>query len=509
MVRFLLASLPLVGADLPVHCLRHQIVGEWEFHLGEASDVRSSCGHQRPDSERAEPMLRSLEGSSEASKLNVQLSLPNMASTDRDSLGSFTMIYDEGFEVAVDGKVFFAFSRYDFDSEGRNQTHCDETLTGWYHDKEGGNYGCYYGIKKSSGSAHESAETMPTAASIESMMSRAEQHEQEAPVESPVAESPVDSQSSDGDSDSSDHTEVSVDSKEDAAENFANFRNNFHFDTIESEPRVHHRVDTVSTIFDNNRKEESSKSDPEDTQEKEDSYEDKQRTAASTRMESRLSQIAAEYNSDMRLGEKFHREVVDNINTPSLLQEKTTKKTWKAKVYKSYINKTRAEINSMAGIKRSVTLAQAHANGHRHRPQQENPFLATEGRSFLQVKSTSEGKSKTKLPRSVDWAASGYVDPVINQGDCGSCFTVATVRMLSARTVSKTPIRNSNHFPSPSHFIVANTTKAAMVDMPFFNPNGPRMSVLFLRGVFRTARGVDQVRVHLSLRMILNPVNSA
>ena len=49
------AGLASVSADLPVHCLRHEVVGEWRFTLGALSEKRSSCGHDRPDTEETQP----------------------------------------------------------------------------------------------------------------------------------------------------------------------------------------------------------------------------------------------------------------------------------------------------------------------------------------------------------------------------------------------------------------------------------------------------------------------
>jgi len=60
---------------------------------------------------------------------------------------------------------------------------------------------------------------------------------------------------------------------------------------------------------------------------------------------------------------------------------------------------------------------------------------ATAGVEFLQVGSTSKFVQKNiyGLPNEWDWSEHGVLDDVINQGDCGSCYTVSTVRMLSAR----------------------------------------------------------------------------
>jgi hypothetical protein len=69
----LLAAVAL--ADLPVHCLRSQVVGEWTFHLSPPSATRSSCGHKRPDIPEQQPELK-LDTSTE---LKVDLREPNVA----------------------------------------------------------------------------------------------------------------------------------------------------------------------------------------------------------------------------------------------------------------------------------------------------------------------------------------------------------------------------------------------------------------------------------------------
>eukprot|EP00931_Biecheleriopsis_adriatica_P003797 TRINITY_DN105556_c0_g1_i1.p1 TRINITY_DN105556_c0_g1~~TRINITY_DN105556_c0_g1_i1.p1 ORF type:complete len:513 (-),score=103.41 TRINITY_DN105556_c0_g1_i1:18-1556(-) len=133
--------------DLPVHCLRHQIEGRWEFLLGPASSKRSSCGHQMPDSEAHQPtvMLEQVD-----LHLQVDLQSPNHAQS-AESSGNWTMIYDEALEVNIDGYSFLAFSRFElFQEKGiqKNISRCGETQLGWYRDDNRGLWGCFYGRKK-------------------------------------------------------------------------------------------------------------------------------------------------------------------------------------------------------------------------------------------------------------------------------------------------------------------------------------------------------------------------
>lgn len=128
-----------VQADLPVHCVRRQIVGEWDFELGLLSKERSSCGHMRPDVEAVQPS----DIAHPVKVKRISLIDPGVATTSKDAAGMFTMIYDEGFEVRVEGLTFFAFSRFDLTASGKNTSRCGETGRGWYRNADRTMWGCY------------------------------------------------------------------------------------------------------------------------------------------------------------------------------------------------------------------------------------------------------------------------------------------------------------------------------------------------------------------------------
>jgi len=134
-------------ADLPVHCLRHQLEGEWDFFLSPSSRERSSCGHQRPDNEELQPTVSLAEVGEQK---QVSLRGPNLASTATDDQGHWTMIYDEAWEVNVDGLSFLAFSRFDLNYENgvrTNTSRCGESQLGWYRDEKRDLWGCFYARK--------------------------------------------------------------------------------------------------------------------------------------------------------------------------------------------------------------------------------------------------------------------------------------------------------------------------------------------------------------------------
>jgi len=135
------------AADLPVHCLRHQLLGRWHFFLGPAQKERSSCGHARPDVAERQPPLSLVQNTS---LKEVELLDPNVVHSAQQR-GHWTMIYDEAFEVNVDGLSFLAFSRFELlnDSDGvqQNVSHCGETQVGWYRNDAGTSWGCFYAKK--------------------------------------------------------------------------------------------------------------------------------------------------------------------------------------------------------------------------------------------------------------------------------------------------------------------------------------------------------------------------
>jgi cathepsin C len=138
-----------VAGDLPVHCLRHQVEGEWDFFMSETSNRRSSCGHAHPDTEEDQP-LRDVMKSAESKRFELQS--PNLVKTKEGQRGTWTMVYDEGFEVKVGEHTYFAFSNFTFQRdpvthEKKNMSHCGDTMVGWFHNAERTQFGCYHASK--------------------------------------------------------------------------------------------------------------------------------------------------------------------------------------------------------------------------------------------------------------------------------------------------------------------------------------------------------------------------
>jgi cathepsin C len=145
-----------VEADLPVHCLHADVKGSWTFHLGapkeDKHNIMCSKGVTNDYSDEDNNYGLGKPNFETAKKISVHLSHPNIATTqvgDTVHNGTWTMIYDEGFEVEVAGTKFFAFSKFAGDTDNE-YSHCGETWPGWYHpatNVDTQKWGCYYGKK--------------------------------------------------------------------------------------------------------------------------------------------------------------------------------------------------------------------------------------------------------------------------------------------------------------------------------------------------------------------------
>mmetsp|Transcript_18793 Transcript_18793/g.52028 ORF Transcript_18793/g.52028 Transcript_18793/m.52028 type:complete len:546 (-) Transcript_18793:172-1809(-) len=322
LVAYLALMQPQVAfGDLPVHCLRHQLLGEWELHLSGLSPHRTSCGHQRPDVEVVQS--QGIEQATGSKMITLQE--PNLVHTSTGAAGTFTMIYDEAFEVRVDNLTFFAFSRFEKMKDGKtDHSHCGETARGWYRDADRTQWGCYYGKK--------------------------------------VKEAPL--------------SFLSMVQPTPAFEPSANY--------------------------------------------------------------------------DRPLNLDWHQERVDQLNA------KHTK--WTARIYDRFVGLSLRQLNAIAGIRRVVPREAQHnpypqkpaslmeiktsdcPDMPHHKPGEVLPHLLLSRPKPCQLRNVAiftqpadkhtEAVEKT-MPKSHDWK--NFVAPVMDQSDCGSCYMVSTIRMLTAR----------------------------------------------------------------------------
>jgi len=169
-----------VAADLPVHCPHHVNVGTWEFSMSKGDQPKNVKCSKKPTNAQmcfyGSCFTNKVIGEADFkvdSKMKVSLANPNIAvatdpKTGKHHKGTWTNVYDEGVEVNVLDKRFFAFSHF---ANGRSQ--CAKTWPGWHRDiknPDAAKWGCYTG-QKSGDSLLEEHKAMLTESELAEHMS--------------------------------------------------------------------------------------------------------------------------------------------------------------------------------------------------------------------------------------------------------------------------------------------------------------------------------------------------
>ncbi|XP_060081343.1 dipeptidyl peptidase 1-like [Ylistrum balloti] len=128
---FFLIFVGTVSGDTPANCTYEDIRGKWVFQTGQAGNTNKVDCKEMTDV---------------VSTFSVELLYPDVAVDEFGNKGFWTLIYNQGFEVVIRNRKYFAFSSYKQD--GKNVTsYCDQTLPGWSHDTYDRSWACYKGKK--------------------------------------------------------------------------------------------------------------------------------------------------------------------------------------------------------------------------------------------------------------------------------------------------------------------------------------------------------------------------
>lgn len=126
-----LATIVLASADTPANCTYQDIQGIWLFSESARVANRTENCDNFP---------------SQTSPVYIKLDFPNIATDNVGNVGTWTLIYNQGFEVVINLRRYFAFSLYK--QKGKEVTsYCNATLPGWSHDLLGHNWACIKGRK--------------------------------------------------------------------------------------------------------------------------------------------------------------------------------------------------------------------------------------------------------------------------------------------------------------------------------------------------------------------------
>lgn len=146
---FLLVN--LCYGDLPIHCLKHQVIGLWKLEISDPQTLefpfQMNCGHELPDNP-ANSYLALRNSFNPTTEFLVNLGEDSKVKSNEKESGSWTLIYDEGMHITHEGSQFTAFFDYFPDKNEKVISYCGKTLVGWYYDAKSGKRACFRGEKQ-------------------------------------------------------------------------------------------------------------------------------------------------------------------------------------------------------------------------------------------------------------------------------------------------------------------------------------------------------------------------
>lgn len=399
-------------SDLPVHCLAVDVEGIWLFHMGDnTSDKDLKCGHDRPD-HNIDHIEKNVENIFKKKYETImKLERPDLVLSvvTNKQIGKWTMVFDEGFELQVDGQVFFTFYKYEqttkfvpkntdtYETPGYKSL-CDKTFVGWYHKSIGENYGCFYAEKISSSkltqynlTAFENYNVfkynkLPLKTTMNSKVKRTTTKNEASSL--------------------SDFTDLLKEQSEDIVNPFDNLEDK---KEEQSDPKTY--VDFIKSL---SKDSGNYNNIPHldiyfmDTMKSE----EKEGGTGSFLEES----IGAKYfQPDLR----FIQRVNDPIN----------KYKWKAKAYDEFNGKSYLHMRNLLG---NVNYMKGLQNQIRENKLADS-FLELEIKMSHQ---SSNNSMLDQVPDGFDWRdvdGINYDSPVRKQGECGSCYAIAAISVMEAR----------------------------------------------------------------------------
>jgi len=158
LILILLAIFSNINADIPVHCRKEKIQGDWIFKIDSKTFTpsldqdKTTCGHGFPD--HIDQTIGEQDYKFDTSTtIEAKLGADFKAYQNGAVVGTWTAVYDEGFILNINNIVITAYMKYYKTSNGVFKSDCDKTMKGWYlpnKDEKDKNWSCMYGIKKGS-----------------------------------------------------------------------------------------------------------------------------------------------------------------------------------------------------------------------------------------------------------------------------------------------------------------------------------------------------------------------
>ncbi|KAL4491489.1 hypothetical protein ABPG72_008145 [Tetrahymena utriculariae] len=384
-----------IQCDLPIQCVKHQIVGIWTIQTSKGHSKYNqflTCGHSIPDSPD-QSFQSSQNNFTQKKEYLVDLHENGDAFLLKNSSqikGQWTMVYDEGFQIDIDEMSFFSFFKYYPVKEEEIQERtlveditvvshskvttyefdCTETIVGWYNIPTKNKKGCMkaYKINPKDEDRHLRSQ-------------------QKGNVVQPL-----------------DYDINNFQIQDDFNQVNSSQQDGLLYDQQSSsslKKRKFNLQGTLNSIIQSIKPEENPQSEQLELDQKQ------------TQKKSKEINL----NKNAELNQNVHKNRVDQLNSLN--------KNWQAGISSSFQDLTLDEVNKKAG--RNKRKQQKKNSKKKKQNDSEITQLQEDQQQYMHFSI----QDVSDLPKNFSWEE--YIDNPIEQNDCGSCYIISTVQMLNAR----------------------------------------------------------------------------
>lgn len=473
---YLICSSNVIKCDLPVHCLSNSVEGVWLLHMSNNdNDNTLKCGHDHPD-KNLDHLKTEIESISiEKFQILIKLEKPNMifSLNDNKQIGTWTMIYDEGFELNFSDNVFFAFSKYsqlnnfkatnsDTEDTPGYKSLCDKTFLGWYRNKNNKNWGCYWGEKVNQYDFDLNSINYNNIFSNIEIKKAIKNHND------------INNNISNTQNERKKLIRIRDSNTSNNINNSKNSRDH-NADRIDKVPKYTNFLYSLINSFDSLQSSSHSSNNLPSSIESPsiphlDIYFLNDNGGSQTNSNHNFNQNISFLESSLSTTLESMKFSPD-LNYISRINNNESKYKWKATVYKDFVGKSYSSMRSLLGNTNSLKSLLSESSGDLlsddSNSNSKTQFLELEVDALAGMK---VNQNQSSLPSSFTWTNVdnvNYDSPVKRQGECGSCYALAMLSVFESRIRIKSNNRNKPILSSASVIGCSRTNQGCSGGYPY------------------------------------------
>ena len=424
-------SIQYSKTDLPVHCVLNDIKGKWKFSLFKEvfdpslKDEKTTCGHGFPNHISEDIGNEDYDKSVIGEELILELRDNFKLYKNNIEVGKWTPIYDQSFLIYYGDSVLTANFKYFLENEDSNnyKSDCGKTMIGWFikdYNKPNKNWSCFFANKIKEN--NNFLQLNMNLNNNEKKNNNEKFEEKKQPYDPKLL------------------NEI----KYEDLQSMVNAINNANL-TWNADVYKKYRGKNLNEIKDilglrKGLKRRKDNKKIKNKEEKKDKINDNFNKKTKNKKNFRKSKFQ---NHLSMIQTKIKKTEIKKNKNSNLISKIKTEDFWKEKIQIPKKSNLNYEIKQKPTTER-----------------EKDSHLITDRNEILKyINSSLDSIDENKLPLNWDWRNVGgenFVSKPINQGNCGSCFTISTIYSLESRlrikTLNKDQTKLSIQFPLSCNF---------------------------------------------------------